>query len=463
MKNSYDSKKYEDIHSYLGEILEASFDGILVADGDGKCLFINSSYTRNTGITEEEVVGKNMRDLLNPEYMRFSSVLEAIETKRSLSLEHNTKNGKHIIVTANPILNEDGNVSMVLVNTRDMSEINALRMQLGEATNMKNMYMERMLDEERFTTVNDEIVIMNSTMKDIYDIAKRISTYDTTVLISGESGTGKELVARYIHEQDKQRKDKPFVVINCGTIPENLLESELFGYESGTFTGAQKGGKKGLFESAEDGVIFLDEINSMSLSLQVKLLRVLETHKVMRIGSSIEKEVNIRVIAAANKDLAEEVKLGNFRDDLYYRLNVVSLKLPPLRNRTDEILPLATRFINFFNKRHGQNKQLTLELINALEAYEWPGNIRELKNTIENMVVVGQNDYLHESDLPWNREKNLGKINQMSGRTLKEYMDAYEKSILMEARDKYRTTERIGKELGVDQSTISRKMKKYGI
>ena len=457
-------KRKELLSNNLEEILEASFDGIMVTDGEGNCLFANSSYTKDTGILNEEIVGHNVRELLNPTWMRTSIALEVIEKGTTVSMEHDTKNGNHILVTGNPIFDENGKITKVIVNTRDLSKINNLKVQLDEAEAMKKLYIERLESEHDdkgpLMLEAGGTVVVNKNMKDIYEIAKRVSTYNTTVLITGESGTGKELVARYIHQCDPIRKEKPFVVINCGAIPANLLESELFGYEEGTFTGALKGGKKGLFEEAEGGVLFLDEIGEMDLSLQVKLLRALESRKIMRVGSSHEKDVNIRVVAATNRELEKEVREGRFRDDLFYRLNVVSLKVPPLRERVDEILPLATKFTNSFNKLYGQNKKLTYDLVQELEDYQWPGNIRELKNVIENMVVVSPNEYLHSNDLPWGIEKSEIFDDQP---TLKEAVEDFEKRFLERAKERWKTTEKIGAMLDVNQSTISRKLRKYGI
>ena len=454
----------ESLSNNLEEIMEASFDGIMVTDGDGNCLFANRSYTKDTGILNEEIVGHNVRELLNPAWMRTSIALEVIEQKKTISMEHDTKNGNHILVTGNPIYDEAGNIVKIVVNTRDLSKIADLKLQLDEAEAMNKLYMERMgidhNNSDQLLLGTNGTVVVNKHMRDIYEIARRVSTYNTTVLITGESGTGKELVARYIHQCDPSRKDKPFVVINCGAIPANLLESELFGYEEGTFTGELKGGKKGLFEEAEGGVLFLDEIGEMDLSLQVKLLRVLESRTVMRVGSSKEKKVDIRVVAATNRELEKEVREGRFRDDLYYRLNVVSLKVPPLRERIDDILPIATKFTNSFNKLYGQNKKLTYDLVSELEDYPWPGNIRELKNVIENMVVVSQNEYLRSGDLPWGRDS--GEILDEQP-TLKAAMEDFEKRFLQKAKERWKTTEKIGEMLDVNQSTISRKLRKYGI
>lgn len=455
-------KKNEELifNDEIEEILEASFDGIMVTDGVGTCIFANASYTRNTGITNKEIVGHNVQELINPIWMKASIALEVIEKKCSISMEHDTRNGNHILVTGTPIFDKNEAIKKVVVNTRDISEINHLKLKLDEAQAMEKIYLKSMGINKEIIDIDNNTVVVNKRMRDIYEVARRISTYNTTVLITGESGTGKELVAQYIHEKDQVRKDKPFVIINCGAIPANLLESELFGYAEGAFTGALKGGKIGLFEQANSGVIFLDEIGELDLSLQVKILRVLESKTIMKIGTQEEKHIDIRIIAATNRNLEEEVLNGHFRDDLYYRLNVVSLKVPPLRERTDEIVILTTKFINEFNKIYGQSKKLTYDLVQEMEAYSWPGNVRQLKNVVENMVVISNNEYLHKDDLPWMRNSVSTSQDNI---TLKEAMETFEKELLMEAKIKWNTTEKIAEALDVNQSTISRKLNKYNI
>lgn len=444
----------------LEEILEASFDGIMVTDGNGTCLMANSSYSRNTGIQRDEIVGHNMRELINPVWMKRSIALDVIENGCAMSMEHDTQNGNHISVTGTPIFDENNEVKRVVVNTRDISEINHLKLKLDEAQAMERLYLKSMGIHKELINIDNDMVVINNRMRDIYEVAKRVSTYNTTVLITGESGTGKELVARFIHKEDKSRCHKPMVVINCGAIPANLLESELFGYVEGAFTGAVKGGKKGLFEEADGGVIFLDEIGEMELSLQVKILRVLESRRVMKVGQRDEIPIDVRIIAATNRDLEQEVREGRFRDDLYYRLNVVSLKIPPLRERTEEIVPLATKFVNQFNVLYGQKKKLTYSLIKELERYEWPGNIRELKNVIENLVVISDEDYLYAGTLPWQKKHVEAPEGEL---TLREAMETFEKDFLIKAREKWKTTEKMAEALNVNQSTISRKLNKYNI
>lgn len=296
---------------------------------------------------------------------------------------------------------------------------------------------------------NDGIVILNSRIRRIYDLTEKICNFNATVLITGESGVGKELVARSLHDKSLMRKDKKFVAVNCGAIPETLLESELFGYVEGAFTGAVKGGKAGLFEVANGGTVFLDEVGELSLDLQVKLLRALESRTITRVGSSEEIHLDINVVAATNRDLEKAVADGIFRDDLYYRLNVISIEIPPLRERKDEIAPLALKFVKQYNKQYGIDKKLKYEVIRELEEYDWPGNIRQLKNVIERKVVVSDGDYIEIPDLPWHDSEQHSELynEQLS---LQGQLNEFEREILKKAKEKYGSSREIGKALKVD-------------
>jgi len=470
MHNYYDDlalatelEKTGQVMEELQEIIEGSFDGILVTDGDANVLLVNQSYVRNTDIKKEELIGHNMKELINPIWMKNSVALLAIEQRQPVSLHHTTKHGKNIMVTGTPIFDKKNKIKKVVINSRDISEIYELREELSKAKEMERIYFEQIsdTDDEQILDKNSDIIVVDAKMKEIFSLSKKISNFNTTVLISGESGVGKEVVANYIHNENALKKDRPFVAVNCGAIPENLLESELFGYADGAFTGAARGGKEGLFEAANGGTLFLDEIGEMSLTLQVKLLRALETRTVTRLGSSAAISVDIRIIAATNKNLLERVEEGTFREDLFYRLNVVSIEIPPLRGRTADIAPLALKFIHKFNRQYGQNKKFTYEVMKELENYAWPGSIRQLKNVIENMVIVSNNEYLQLNDLPWITCSNATAEKKKEKISLQESMDQLEFQILSNAKQKYGSSRKIAEALKVDQSTIVRKLKKF--
>lgn len=458
-------ERTEQVMQELQEIIEGSFDGILVTDGEANVLLVNQSYVRNTAIKKEELIGHNMKELINPIWMKNSVALLAIEQRQPVSLHHTTQHGKNIMVTGTPIFDKSGNIKKVVINSRDISEIYELREELSKAKEMERIYFEQISDDdddEQNPGRKDDIVVVDAKMRETFSLARKISNFNTTVLITGESGVGKEVVAHYIHDQNALKKGMPFVAVNCGAIPENLLESELFGYVEGAFTGAAKGGKAGLFEAANGGTLFLDEVGEMSLNLQVKLLRALETHTVIRLGSSAAVPVDIRVIAATNKNLMEKVEDGSFRGDLYYRLNVVSIEIPPLRERPADIAPLALKFINKFNRQYGQNKKFTYEVMKELESYPWPGSIRQLKNVIENMVLVSNNEYLQLNDLPWFTGAPASAVKKRDeGISLQEALDNLEFQILKNAKSKYGSSRKMAEALKVDQSTIIRKLKKY--
>lgn len=460
-------KNQQEIIDELNEILEGSYDGILVTDGDGKVILVNSSYERVAAIKREDMWGKTMRDLMNPVWMPNSVAYVVIEQKQAVSKRQITQDGRNIIVTGMPVFDKNGNIKKVVINARDISEIYELREELLKEKQLNHLYSKSYKEFIEKGDNSDYVLAVSKPMQDVMNLARKVANFQATVLVLGDSGVGKEVVAKYIHK-NSIRKDKPFITINCGAIPENLMESEIFGYEKGAFTGANNLGKAGLLEVGHEGTIFLDEIGEMSMDLQVKLLRFLETKEVRRIGSVDGKIVDVRIIAATNSDLDAMVEEGTFRDDLFYRLNVVRIKIPPLRDRAADITPLSIMFLYQYNKKYNQNKEFTMDVIKELEKYSWPGNIRELKNVIENMTIISNNEYLQTEDLPWNKEKNAGhKIVSMlkdsENLTLTEATELLEKTMLEKAKIKYKTTRSMAESLGVDQSTIVRKLKKYNL
>jgi PAS domain S-box-containing protein len=448
-------------------ILEGSFDGILVTDKAGNVLMVNEAYGRLTAIGKEEMTGKNMRELLNPVYMKNSVALVVAEEKRTVSMHHTTRHGKNVIVTGTPVLDSNGELYRIVINLRDISEIYKLREELLKAKAVEKVYFQKMMTDETEGEQPTVVVAANEKMREIFSLAKKICNYNVTVLILGESGVGKEEMAKYIHGSSI-RKDAPFIAINCGAIPENLLESELFGYDKGAFTGAAKEGKKGLFEIANGGTLFLDEIGDMPLNMQVKLLRFLENREIVRVGATASTPVDVRILVATNKDLWKMVELGSFREDLYYRLNVVQLNIPALRDRKEDIPLLCLHFLQKYNKQYQQNKKMTYDVIKNMENQPWRGNIRELRNTIEKMVVLCNNEYLQLDDLPWaspgNGQNSSAAVVAGSNRenlTFNEAIEALEKKLLSEALQKYKSARKIAEALKIDQSSVVRKMEKY--
>ncbi len=380
---------FMDTYLDFKEISDHLYDGIYISDGTGKTIFVNEAYSRITGIQKEEVIGRNVKDISEEGKLYKGAVtMEVIKRKEMVnSMGKSFVNNKDLLVTGSPIFDEKGNVRLVVINNRDISNLKELELKNAELQNDKHRANQEIEFLRRQQTSKSKFVYEGKNMKAILDIVNIIALTDVTVLITGESGTGKEVVVDEIYSRSS-RKDKPIIKVNCAAIPGELLESELFGYEEGAFTGAKKTGKMGMFELANGGTILLDEIGEMNIKLQSKLLRALQSREIVRIGGNIPISLDIRVIASTNRDLREEIKNGKFREDLFYRLNVVPIELKPLRERKDEIPFLTNEFLNRFNKKYSKNTILDNEAMKLLCMYKWPGNIRELENLIERLVVI---------------------------------------------------------------------------
>lgn len=367
----------KEMKTLLESVIESSQDAISVVDQSGKITLVNPAYTRLIGLSKEDVVGKSSSiDIAEGESVHIR-VMKTLEPVRGVPLQVGPQS-KEVIVNAAPIM-INGELRGSVAVVHDVSELRQLNEELGQ---MKSLIRKI---QSRYTF--DDIVAQGSAMSHTIELARRAASTPVTVLLTGETGTGKELFAHAIHHAS-QRKNGLFVRINCATLTETLLESELFGYEEGAFTGGRKGGKKGLFEEADGGSILLDEIGEISLGVQVKLLRVLQEKEIVRVGGTKPISVNMRVIAATNRDLSLDVKNGLFREDLYYRLNVFPIAIPPLRHRLDEMPHLVEFLVRKLNREYGRNVQLASnEVLQVLSTYSWPGNIRELENVLARGMI----------------------------------------------------------------------------
>jgi transcriptional regulator with PAS, ATPase and Fis domain len=363
------------------------------------------------------------------------------------------KSGKYVLATGNPVYDEDGKISRVITNMRDFDDLQRIKEELD---NVHNHPKIEVLDGKH------EIIALSESFNRVLAMALRVAIVDSTVLLLGESGVGKEVMAKFIHKNSKRSKG-PFIKINCGALPESLIESELFGYETGAFTGAKKTGKQGLFEMAQGGTIFLDEIGELPVSQQVKLLQVIQEKQITRIGGVSRREVDIRLLAATNRDLKAMVKEGNFREDLFYRLNVVPIIIPPIRDRRDDIIPLVNFFLEKFNSKYNKQCKISKGVKEAFFNYSWPGNVREIENTVERLVVTAIGQNISEDDLSpiINYDKDVQYFNVQGILPLKEAHDEVERILILRARELYGSTYKIADVLGVNQSTIVRKLKKY--
>ncbi|MDS0527881.1 sigma 54-interacting transcriptional regulator [Clostridium sp. SHJSY1] len=450
--------------SELDSIIECSYDGIYITDGDANTIKVNNAYERITGLKKEDVLGRNMKDLEREGFISQSATLLVLKDRKTVTIQQEFKTGVKVLVSSNPIWDENGKIAMVVTNVRDVTQLYELKEQLQKNKEINKKYVSE-IEEMRIQLLDtSEIVAEDHKTIEIIQFANRVAKVDTTILMLGETGVGKDQIAKYIHKCSK-RCENQFIKVNCGAVPASLIESEFFGYEKGAFTGANKDGKMGLFELASGGSIFLDEIGELPMDMQVKLLRVLQEMEVVRIGGTKSIKIDVRVLAATNRNLEEMIKNNQFREDLYYRLNVVPLLIPPLRERKQDIIPLITLFLEQLNIKYNFNKIFAPDALNCLYEYSWPGNVRELKNIVERVVIMSENDKIKKSDLPKNINSSSSVIVNLDtfeeGLNLKETLDAIEEKLIKKAYDKYGNVRMAAKSLGIDASTFVRKKQKY--
>lgn len=458
-------KLIKEHYDELLEILDCIKVGIYITDGNGNTLMLNSESEKTGGMTREELLGKNMKELIKIGYVEESSVLKVMKSRSEENIIQNLGDGGQLFITGVPLI-KNNKLDLVVCTERDITETNSLRELLKQKEEIAEKY-ETELEYRREKDINSEgeIIYDSLAMKNVIEKALRVARLDTTVLLTGKSGTGKELVANLIYK-NSLRKKEPFIKVNCAAIPENLLESEFFGYEKGSFTGASRQGKIGIFELADKGTLFLDEIGEIPIQMQSKLLRVLQEKELMRIGGNKTIPVDIRIIAATNINLKKAIEEGKFREDLYYRLNILPINIPPLRERKEDIGRLTRYFIDKFNREYKLNKDILDDAIELLETYHWPGNVRELKNVIERIVVGFDGSHINRFQVQRQLISDKPAGDKAGGElagSLKEMMDAYEKGILTDYMRKYNNASEVARALNVNKSTISRKLSKYNI
>lgn len=444
------------------EMLNKLKDGIYITDEEGITTYVNDAFLNLSGLSREQIIGKSVYELKKYNILPNSCCAKVIETMGPVSTINNYYKGQRCLVSGSPIFDENGRLKKTIAVIRDVSELDVL---MKNITKEKNLFIN---EHDEFNIKlkgdNKEPINNNEKMKSIYNKAKKIANVDSTVLILGETGVGKDFIATYIYNSSKYNKGK-FVKINCSAVPEHLLESEFFGYEEGAFTGAQKGGKKGLFEEANGGILYLDEIGDMPYTLQVKLLSAINDRMFYRIGGTVPVEFNARIIAATNVDLKQLVEDKKFRADLYYRLNVVSFIIPPLRQRKEDIIPLTHQFIEYYNNKYGKNCYFTTGCLENFLVYQWPGNIRELKNIIERLVLMADaasiDNSLFREQLMVNDVSDNNNRFFSDNKTLKDKLDEYEKEIIETTLASSKNMKEASARLGIDLSTLVRKKQKY--
>ncbi|RJR34801.1 MAG: PAS domain S-box protein [Desulfobacteraceae bacterium] len=452
-------KTTRELNKELDAIIDSVYEGLYITDGQANTLKINKAYTRMTGIKAEEVLGRNMKELVDNGYYSQSVSLLVLEKKKPVTIMHVIKGKKKYLITGNPVFNEKNEIFRVVTTVRDVSELNRLKQKLETAEKLSAKYHLEIQHLRSQQMKQTEFIERSEKMKDVLNVAYQAAQGNATVLILGETGVGKELVGRYIHK-NSPRNQAPFINVNCAAIPENLLESELFGYEKGAFTDATTS-KPGMFELADTGTIFLDEIGDLAFGLQGKLLRVLQEKEVTRIGGTKHRRLDIRIIAATNRDLGKLVKEGTFREDLFYRLNVIPILIPPLRVRKEEIPYLANHFLAILNKQYGRSKSMRDRDMEILMQYTWPGNIRELRNIIERWIVIDNEDlvslvHLENEGMPASFQQADKAVR------LRDAVSEIEKRLLTQALEKG-STRKAARQLGISQPSLLRRARKYGI
>ncbi|QWG55151.1 PAS domain-containing protein [Bacillus mycoides] len=454
----------KDLNKDLHAILSSIYDEILVVNHKGELIRYSETVINDFwGSNLKDLLGKNLLDLEKKGLFSPSVTRLVLEKQKKVSVVQETKSGRKILAVGNPVFNENGELHRIIIASRDITEATRLKTELHEIKKISEQYKKELDDFKNKDRFLKKLIYCSPKMEQIINQAKKIADFSSNVLISGESGVGKEVIAQAIHQLGN-RSSKPFLKLNCGAIPETLLESELFGYTKGAFTGADKNGKEGYFKRADQGILFLDEIGEMPLHLQVKLLRVLQEQEVIPIGSTTPMKINVQIIAATNKSLEKMVESGTFREDLFYRLNVIPLRVPSLRERMEDVPVLAFHFLQQLNEKYNKNYHLTPDALNLLEFYSWPGNVRELQNMIERLVVsaddpVIEAEFVSKFLTPgYDFNKSKPVITRVL--PLQEALHSVEEQLILLAMKQYKTTTKAAKALGISQSSVSRKYQK---
>jgi transcriptional regulator with PAS, ATPase and Fis domain len=428
---------------------------VVIFNEDGLIVKMNALCDDVLPFTRSQAIGKTIYDLAKEGYVNSPIIIDVLKAKKKLYRNVKYPNGKVISYTAVPDFNSNGDLKGGVLTGRDITRL--IKLQSG-------------MNIDVHQPETTEYISQSKVMDNIKKMVIRAAASDSSIFINGESGVGKEIIARMIYNYS-QRREKAFTSINCGAIPSELLESEFFGYEEGTFTGAKKGGKKGILEEADGGTVFLDEIGELPLQMQTKLLRVIQERLVTRIGGNSPISLDIRYISATNIPEVELHKKEKFRQDLYYRLNVIPVKIPPIRDRREDIIPLIKYFLDFYNQKYSRDLVFSPEAFKMFYQYDWPGNIRELKNMIERLIVLATDDIINEDELNilMNLENIEDSFNDMpsviiNGQTnINVVYDMVDQIMISKAIEKHGSIVEASKELGVNPCTIHRKIKNGSI
>lgn len=465
----------QDLRSILlDELVQNPFMGVNITNGEGRVLFLNKTHYKITGHPPELYIGRTMKEITDDGLISESATLITLNTKQPTYMSQiSSHKNRFFQVTAIPVTDSSGTIKYVINYLIEVSDLVELRNQLHDAYNHNQELMTNNELLRKKLNRSGELVYQSTVMQNVVEAAAKVAEHDVSVLITGPSGAGKEMIANLLHAHSS-RSNAPFVKINCAAIPEQLLESELFGYEPGAFTGGNPKGKKGLIETAHTGTLLLDEIGELPLNLQSKLLRVLQNHKLRHIGGNRDIDVDFRLITSTNADLKGMIHEKTFREDLYYRLNVIELKVPGLEERREDIVLLINHFLTISNAKHNTTKTYQKEALHYLTSCNYPGNVRELQNIVERTVVMSSGVIITLADA----QLAAGHLRPIfheslpndtlftdieNGKCLKDLVGEYEKWVLGQFQKKYKSGAKMAEALQTDQSTISRKLNRYHI
>lgn len=451
------------LQDYLDQVLDVFSDGVCVTDAEGKVLYVNAMHAELTGVSREGMVGHNVLEftgtgvfdiVLNPEILRIKKPLTKVQTLAS---------GRRLVLEGHPIFNESRDVAYCITIIRDESRLDELKRTVDFQKELLDVFTK--LSSSKPQNHDAPEIVHSRSMRSLMSKISMLAKTDAPVLLLGETGVGKDVLAKRIH-RESGREACPFIKVDCGSISPSLIETELFGYVGGTFSGANRNGKVGLIEAANTGTVFLDEIGELPLNMQTRLLRFLQDGEIQRVGATTPKKLDVRIVAATNRDLEQAMKNGEFRSDLYYRLRIAVLEIPPLRERRDDILPLAHYFLDFYSRKYGRKMSFSPECEKALQNYGWPGNVREMRNTLQGIAVTCADEKIRPEHLPFTtpaESKGEGQAELpgivFDGRSWKDIMKEMEGAVLHAAMRRYGSITEISKKLKIDRSTIFRKIK----
>ncbi len=462
INNKGDHDLKQKIHFYE-TIINNSNDEIFITDGKGMIIFANPASEVNYGLNVTEMIGKSVWEL-EERGIYFPAITPIVlKEKKKITINQETATGKKLTVTATPVFDNKGAINIVICNTRDVTSLEDMKKSYHD---MKNkVHKKGRGGKLRSNTESNQLIYTESSpLAELMKIIEKVAKTESTVLLQGETGTGKDLFARIIHDLSN-RSDKDFLKVNCAALPQELIESELFGYRSGAFTGASSKGKIGQFSLADQGTIFLDEIAEIPIALQPKLLQVIEEQRFIPVGSKTVEEVNVRIIAATNRNLNEMLQKKQFRDDLFYRLCVFSINIPPLKDRLDDIPLLVDHYIKFFNQKHNCSLSISDQAMHCLVTYDWPGNVRELKHLVERLTVTMTSELIKPEHLPHHIISTFNAKEVPSAtdhhQSLPSQIEKTEREIILQCYNRLKSSYKVARELGISQSSAVRKIRRY--